>query len=159
MKPVVRSLAGQIEQYLKELLEVQDYIELQRSELAGIFSCVPSQINYVLSTRFTPTQGYIVESRRGGGGYLRIVKLSWDDLSADNRKGFPHVEADGIGQGEAEGILRRLQEEGIITGREFLLLRALLDRQTLGGSRQEQDQLRARLFLTAVNTLFRLDAQ
>jgi len=156
---VVRSLAGQIEQYLKELLEVQDYIELQRSELAGIFSCVPSQINYVLSTRFTPTQGYIVESRRGGGGYVRIVKLSWDELSADNREGFPNVEEGGIGQGEAEGILQRLQEEGIITGREYLLLRAMLDRQTLGGNRQEQDQLRARLFLTAVNTLFRLDAQ
>ena len=64
---MVRSLAGQIEEYLKELLEAQDFVELQRSQLAEIFRCVPSQINYVLSTRFTPTQGYIVESRRGGG--------------------------------------------------------------------------------------------
>jgi len=156
---VVRSLAGQIEQYLKELLEAQDFVELQRSELAGIFSCVPSQINYVLSTRFTPTQGYIVESRRGGGGYLKIVKLSWVDLAADNMEGFPNIEEDGVGQGEAEGLLRRLCEEGLITDREFLLLRALLDRQALGGDRQEQDRRRARLLLTAVNTLFRLDAQ
>ncbi|MCL1848933.1 MAG: CtsR family transcriptional regulator [Clostridiales bacterium] len=156
---MVRSLAGQIEQYLKELLEAQDFIELQRSELAGIFSCVPSQINYVLSTRFTPTQGYVVESRRGGGGYLRIVKLSWEDMSADHLDGFPQIEKEGIGQNEAEGILRRLQEEGFITSREYLLLRALLDRQSLGGIRQEQDNLRARLLLTAVNTIFRLDAQ
>ena len=156
---MVRSLAGQIEQYLKELLEVQDFIELQRSELAGIFSCVPSQINYVLSTRFTPMQGYIVESRRGGGGYLRIVKLSWEDFSTDNMDGFPDMEKEGVGQGEAEGILRRLQEEGIITDRECLLLRALLDRQSLGGMRHEQDCMRARLLLTAVNTLLRLDAQ
>ena len=156
---MVKSLAGQIEQYLKELLEVQDFIELQRSELAGIFRCVPSQINYVLSTRFTPTQGYIVESRRGGGGYLKIVKLSWDDLSADSMGGFPNIEEEGIGQGEAEGILRRLREESIISDREFLLLRALLDRQALGVDRQDHNRLRARLLLTAVNTLFRLDAQ
>ncbi|MCL2121799.1 MAG: CtsR family transcriptional regulator [Clostridiales bacterium] len=156
---MVKSLAGQIEKYLKELLEFQDFIELQRSELAGIFSCVPSQINYVLSTRFTPNQGYIVESRRGGGGYLRIVKLSWEDLSADRMEAFPVLEEEGIGQGEAEGILQRLQEEHIITDREFLLLRAMLDRQALGGSRHEQDRLRARLLLTAVNTVFRLDAQ
>ena len=156
---MVRSLAGQIEKYLKDLLEVQDYIELQRSQLAGIFRCVPSQINYVLSTRFTPTQGYIVESRRGGGGYLKIVKLSWEDMSADHMEGFPAMEEEGLGQGEAEGVLRRLQEESLITDREFLLLRALLDRQVLEGSRQDQDRLRARLLLTAVNTLFRLDAQ
>jgi len=156
---VVKSLAGQIEKYLKELLEFQDFIELQRSELAGIFRCVPSQINYVLSTRFTPNQGYIVESRRGGGGYLRIVKLSWEDLSADSMEAFPVLEEEGIGQGEAEGILQRLQEEHILTDREFLLLRAILDRQALGGSRHDQDRLRARLLLTAVNTVFRLDAQ
>ena len=156
---MVRSLAGQIEKYLKDLLEAQDYVELQRSQLAGIFRCVPSQINYVLSTRFTPTQGYIVESRRGGGGYLKIVKLSWEDLSADHMEGFPAMEQEGIGQGEAEGILRRLQEEGLITAREFMLMRALLDRQVLEGCPRNQDQLRARLLLTSVNTLFRMDVQ
>ena len=156
---MVRSLAGQIEQYLKDLLEAQDYVELQRSQLAGIFRCVPSQINYVLSTRFTPTQGYIVESRRGGGGYLKIVKLSWEEMSADHREGFPTIEEEGIGQGEAEGMLRRLREESLITDREFMLLRALLDRQILEGCPENQDQLRARLLLTSINTLFRLDAQ
>jgi transcriptional regulator CtsR len=154
---MVMSLARQIEKYLKEMLEASDYIELQRSQLAGRFSCVPSQINYVLSTRFTPTQGYIVESRRGGGGYLRIVKLSWDDLSAEDMIGFPTLEEDGIAQAESEGIMQRLLEEGIITDRELLLLRALLDRQVLGGNRAEQNQLRARLLLKAVNTLIRMD--
>ena len=154
---MVMSLAGQIEKYLKDLLEARDYIELQRSQLAGIFRCVPSQINYVLSTRFTPTQGYIVESRRGGGGYLKIVKLSWDDLSADSMESFSAKEEEGVGQNEAEGILRRLREEDIFTDREFLLMRALLDRQVLEGNRQDQNRLRARLLLTAVNTLLRLD--
>jgi len=156
---VVRSLAVQIERYLKDLLEAQDFVELQRNELAGIFSCVPSQINYVLSTRFTPSQGYIVESRRGGGGYVKIVKLSWDDFSVDNRESMPDIEENGLSQGETEGVIRRLREEGYMTDREYLLLRAMLDRQALGGERQEQDRLRARLLMTAINTLFRLDAR
>lgn len=50
--------------------------ELQRSSLAEQFSCVPSQINYVIATRFSPERGYIVESRRGGGGYIRITRVN-----------------------------------------------------------------------------------
>ena len=56
-----------IEEFIKDLFEEdQDYIEIQRNELAEKFNCVPSQINYVISTRFRPSQGYYVESRRGG---------------------------------------------------------------------------------------------
>lgn len=64
------NLADRIEEYLKQILEktTEGYIVLQRSELAGEFECVPSQINYVLDTRFTVERGYLVESRRGGGG-------------------------------------------------------------------------------------------
>lgn len=156
---MVRSLAGQIEQYLKELLEARDFVELQRSELAGIFSCVPSQINYVLSTRFTPNQGYIVESRRGGGGYVKIVKLSWEEMSSDQWDNLPDIEENGLGQSEAEGVLRRLREDGLMTDREYLLLKAMLDRQVLEGERPAQDRLRARLLMAAINTLFRLDAR
>ena len=52
--------------------------EMQRSELANRFNCVPSQINYVISTRFSPEHGYIVESRRGGGGYIRITRVEME---------------------------------------------------------------------------------
>ena len=52
--------------------------EMQRSELANRFNCVPSQINYVISTRFSPEHGYVVESRRGGGGYIRITRVAMD---------------------------------------------------------------------------------
>lgn len=61
-----------------ELLEQDGYTEIQRNELAQTLGCVPSQINYVISSRFTPEQGYIVESRRGGGGYIRISRVSVD---------------------------------------------------------------------------------
>lgn len=56
--------------------------EIQRNELAALIGCVPSQINYVLSSRFTPEHGYVIESRRGGGGYIRITKVRLDRSSA-----------------------------------------------------------------------------
>ena len=67
-----------IEEFIKEMFEdvESDFIEIQRNELAEHFNCVPSQINYVLSTRFKPSQGYYVESRRGGGGNIRIRKVA-----------------------------------------------------------------------------------
>lgn len=61
-----------------ELEDTDGVLELQRSDLAQRFHCVPSQINYVMSTRFSPEHGYIVESRRGGGGYIRISRVHVD---------------------------------------------------------------------------------
>ncbi len=68
------AMSDKIESFIIELLkeETSPWLELGRNELAGIFNCVPSQINYVLATRFSPEKGYLVESRRGGGGYIRI---------------------------------------------------------------------------------------
>ena len=68
-----------IASFIRESLEDADgVLELQRSDLAERFHCVPSQINYVMSTRFSPENGYIVESRRGGGGYIRITRVRMD---------------------------------------------------------------------------------
>ena len=60
-----------IEDFIKQMFEDEDIIEIQRNDLAQHFNCVPSQINYVIATRFKPSQGYYVESRRGGGGHIR----------------------------------------------------------------------------------------
>ena len=69
-------LSDRIEAFISELLKNDDsHAEFGRNELADIFGCVPSQINYVISTRFNPDKGYIVESRRGGGGYVRISRI------------------------------------------------------------------------------------
>ena len=67
-----------IAEFIRAELEDSDVLELQRSDLAERFHCVPSQINYVMSTRFSPEHGYIVESRRGGGGYIRISRVHVD---------------------------------------------------------------------------------
>ncbi len=82
-------LSDKIEAFITELLkeDSDEWLELRRNELASVFGCVPSQINYVISTRFSPEHGYIVESRRGGGGYLRIKQIRSDDgIIADTIK-------------------------------------------------------------------------
>ncbi len=75
------SLSNQIARMLMEMLEDEGKAEIQRNELAQTLGCVPSQINYVISSRFTPEQGYIVESRRGGGGYIKITRMKLDSPS------------------------------------------------------------------------------
>ena len=72
------NLSNMIAQMIMEMIESNGYTEIQRNEMAQTLGCVPSQINYVISSRFTPERGYIVESRRGGGGYIRITRASCD---------------------------------------------------------------------------------
>ncbi len=82
VRTVIRmGISDRIEAFITELLkdDTDEWLELKRNELASVFGCVPSQINYVISTRFNPEHGYIVESRRGGGGYLRIKQIKQED--------------------------------------------------------------------------------
>jgi transcriptional regulator CtsR len=151
------SLVRQIESYIKEILSEQTFLEIQRNELAEFFRCVPSQINYVLSTRFTPSQGYLVESRRGGGGYLRIVKLSWKKTEADRLSDLFAALGDSLTQQEAEGILSRLKEEDWLSNREYQILRALMSREVLDMKPEYQDALRAKMLQVALIALRRED--
>ncbi len=72
------NISNIIAQMITDMLEEDGSTEIQRNELAQKVGCVPSQINYVISSRFTPEHGYIVESQRGGGGYIRITRASYD---------------------------------------------------------------------------------
>ncbi|MDH7479445.1 MAG: CtsR family transcriptional regulator [Syntrophomonadaceae bacterium] len=144
------NLVNRIERYLKALLEdsPEGVIELQRNDLALEFGCVPSQINYVLSTRFTVQHGYLVESRRGGGGFVRLIKLPLRRM-----RQLEDVLRESIGErispGVAEGLIVRLLEEGLLTRREALILRRVIDRSTLLEVDQP-DRLRARILQVAL---------
>lgn len=151
------SLSGDIENYIKKLLEEHGFVEVQRSELAEAFQCVPSQINYVLSTRFTPSQGYLVESRRGGGGFLRIVKLCWVDPTGQKyQEVYNNLDVE-MEQWEAEGVLNRLREEGLITSREYHILKAVIDRDVLQVELPQRDYIRSRIVQAALAALSRID--
>ena len=120
-------IAGFIQQ---ELEEAGGALELQRSDLAQRFNCVPSQINYVMSTRFSPEHGYIVESRRGGGGYIRIVRIVQSGAQQlmyliNERIG------DAIGEEEASRLVQQLTEQKLVTAQEAALMRAAMSAQAL----------------------------
>ena len=99
------SLSKQIEEYIKALLaqETAGVVEIQRNFLSEYFNCVPSQINYVLSTRFTPVQGYMVETRRGGGGFVRIVSLQLDE-DDDLQDALTDAIGSQLTQNDCEGL-------------------------------------------------------
>ncbi|MDR0396370.1 MAG: CtsR family transcriptional regulator [Oscillospiraceae bacterium] len=139
MKP----LSDDIEAFIKALLgEDQDQVDVQRNELAGYFRCAPSQITYVLSTRFTPDRGYVIESRRGGGGFVRIVRLK--KTKADhllyliNQRIGASVSAQ-----DAIAMIQQLLEQGTVSEREAALMRAATSARAINLPIALKDTLRA----------------
>ncbi|MFB5764024.1 CtsR family transcriptional regulator [Paenibacillus medicaginis] len=142
----MRNVSDIIEQYLKSMLieSTEGIVEIQRNDLADRFSCVPSQINYVISTRFTLEKGYIVESKRGGGGYVRIQRV---DLPAHHvlHTHLHHSIGDEISQSAAEGLIYQLQEGGFLNNKEAAIMKAAVSRDTIALKLPYRDQVRARL--------------
>ncbi|WP_088106017.1 CtsR family transcriptional regulator [Halalkalibacter urbisdiaboli] len=150
----MKNISDVIENYLKATLmkSEQDLVEIKRSELAKQFQCVPSQINYVISTRFTIEKGYIVESKRGGGGFIRIIKVK----PHDNMELFDemiHIIGRGIDQGTAENIIMRLFEEKVISKREASLMISVVDRTLYRSNIPHRDEIRANILKAMLETL------
>lgn len=126
--------------------------EIRRNELASVLGCVPSQINYVITSRFTPEQGYIVESRRGGGGYIRITRIKTAPQNA-----IMHI-VNSIGKrldkNTAEIMISNMYERSIINEESArLMLSALSERVFLDIPQQYRDYLRASIFKNMLLTL------
>ncbi|MFA9556442.1 CtsR family transcriptional regulator [Evansella sp. AB-rgal1] len=150
----MRNISDVIESYLKEIIDRSnsEIIEIKRSELADRFECVPSQINYVISTRFTVEKGFMVESKRGGGGYIRIIKVKPND----QLELFDQIIAlidEGIAQNSAISIISRLYEEEAISKREANLMLSVIDRSIIGLKLPYRDELRARMLKAMITTL------
>ncbi|EON71027.1 CtsR family transcriptional regulator [Lysinibacillus sphaericus] len=150
----MRNISDIIEGYLKQVLELggEGHIEIKRSEIADKFQCVPSQINYVINTRFTAERGYLVESKRGGGGYIRILRVranSQIDLIDDV---LLQIEG-GASQTVAEDLVYRLIDEQVISKREAKLMLAAVDRSTLDLQLPLRDSIRARILRAMLTTI------
>lgn len=150
----MKNISDVIEEYLKQILgkSGSGFIEIQRSQLAEEFNCVPSQINYVITTRFTIEKGYLVESKRGGGGFIRIYKLNAEDKALLLKEAYSLV-GDGISQMGAEGILERLMEAGFLSEKEKELVRGMISRSTLRLPTSLRDEIRARMLKAVIATL------
>ena len=147
-------LSDSIEHFIKDLMTEDAHVELRRNELAQHFGCAPSQINYVLATRFSVDHGYIIESRRGGGGYVRIVRMQTrgepnflDTLL--NRVG------NSVDEETANAIISNLFERKMITGREAALMRSAVSRNALALPISAKDVLRAAVFRNMLVQVFK----
>ena len=147
-------LSDSIEQFIKELMSEDAHVELRRNELAQHFGCAPSQINYVLATRFSLDHGYIIESRRGGGGYVRIVRMQ-------NRGKQDFLEAllqrvgNAIDEETAGAIISNLYERKLVTKNEALLMKSAVSRNALALPISAKDVLRAAVFRNMLVQVFR----
>ncbi|MDO4635101.1 MAG: CtsR family transcriptional regulator [Streptococcus sp.] len=146
-----KNTSDNIEEYIKELLLQSGIAEIQRSNLAETFQVVPSQINYVLKTRFTESRGYVVESKRGGGGYIRIVKVRFSD-----QHHFLRNISDNLGESVSEQIftdaIQLLFDEKIISEREGNIILASVSDDILGDNASE---IRARMLKRILQRLDR----
>lgn len=141
------TMADLIARYIqKELEETQGQLELKRKELAEKFNCVPSQITYVLKTRFTPSNGYHVVSVRGGGGFIRIIEKSIDDQIYEKI-------GDEITEKTARLLLKNLYEREVLTNEEFRILRPLVSDSILGISGKEANHLRSRMLKSIISSI------
>ncbi len=150
----MRNISDIIEDYLKTVLELseKEIVEIKRNEIADKFQCVPSQINYVINTRFTVERGYLVESKRGGGGYIRIIKVQTHDLVHLIDHLISLIKSH-VSQSSAEDVIYRLVKEEIITNREAKIMLSVIDRSVLYIDLPYRDELRARMLIAMLTTL------
>lgn len=138
-------LSNVIERFIKEMISEAEngIIEIQRNELAQEFECAPSQINYVLTTRFTPYRGYYIESRRGGGGYIKIIKVGIDDYKDINNNIMETI-GESITKNKAYNIIDGLYEADILELREAQIIKAAIgDRSLYGVEASSRNKIRA----------------
>ncbi|RCW41246.1 MULTISPECIES: CtsR family transcriptional regulator [unclassified Halanaerobium] len=152
------SLSDQIENYLRQQLnKYKGRVKIKRNQLADNFDCAPSQINYVLDTRFTVEKGYVVESQRGGGGFIRIIRVKLNSSKKVIQQIISNLKDEPISQKEAEGIINRLYENDFISKREYYLMKMVVHRDVIGISLPERDYLRSRLMENMLEVIFKVE--
>lgn len=135
-----------IEEFIKDLFDEDEnsFIEIQRNELAQQFNCVPSQINYVISTRFKPSQGYYVESKRGGGGNIKIKKIN--NTKSDYIMHIINNIGRTVTANDINILLSDFLTYNIITEQEARLLKVATSDNVLKLDIDIKDEVRARIF-------------
>lgn len=143
-----RNMSDIIEAYLKDFLKTKEHIEIRRSDIAEHFDCVPSQINYVINTRFTQEHGYLVESKRGGGGYIRILKVELID-EVDQIDAMLDLIGNQLTQRSGINIIETLIKRDLITEREGTLILSVIEKSVLSSiSGEKEQEARAELLKT-----------
>ena len=143
-----KSISDIIENFIMTSLDEDQFIELSRNDLAKFFACVPSQINYVLNTRFTLNRGFVVESQRGGGGYIKVLRVH------NNNNNFltnaleicskPVTAIQGL------QLLEHMKNRNLITDREMELLKSAISAKSLNNPINIDNTLRANILTQVI---------
>lgn len=147
-------LADQIAKMIEEMLEAEGgTLDLRRNEMAGRLGCVPSQISYVITSRFTPERGYLIESKRGGGGCIRIIRKQMSRNTYLMH--FFHAIGEEIDEREANAYLVNLADNGLIDQKEADIIKAAVSESALqnvtpGGRATVRAQIFRHILLTLV---------
>ena len=131
-----------IEQFILKTLAKDSFIELSRNDLAKFFACAPSQINYVLNTRFTVNNGYVIESVRGGAGFIKVTRLTNDNT---NFKNLISLCSQPLTETEGGQILDNLVSRKLITMNENQLLKRAISTKALNNPLNMEERLRANI--------------
>ncbi|KEH97067.1 CtsR family transcriptional regulator [Clostridium massiliodielmoense] len=147
-------LSDIIEEFIKDMLNESEDSELEigRNDLASYFRCAPSQISYVLTTRFSTDNGYYVESRRGGGGCIKIRRIEYE-TNDSLRHLFDKKIGNSITQNTAYSIIEGLKEREIITDREAKLIKISVNDRNLVIAPEERNILRAQILKSMLNII------
>ena len=148
-----KSISDVIEEFIKSSLDVDDFIELSRNDLARFFSCVPSQINYVLNTRFTINRGFLVESQRGGSGYIKVSRLHDSDSNFLNNA--LQVTSKPMSLNEAGQLLDQMNERGLISEREHALIKSTISTKALNNPINIDNNLRSNILTQIIIELMK----
>ncbi len=147
------NISDLIERYLKEILSENEQIKIRRSEIAGRFDVVPSQINYVINTRFTIQNGYIVESKRGGGGYIRIEKVHLLD-DCELLDSLIAAIGNKLSKRDSETIVQTLYNNELINRHEASIILAAIDKDAIDlDDTNLTNELRANIMISILNRL------
>ncbi len=151
-------LSDLIEVFIKDMLRDSGSrdIEIQRNELANYFECAPSQINYVLTTRFPLERGYIIESRRGGGGSIRIIRIKHNE--EDLVSNILLAVGNGISKMKADALIDTLLERKLIKRREAEIMKAALNDRTLTFAGENRNRVRAEIFKSMLAVIMKREA-
>lgn len=147
-----KNMSDLIENYLKNVLHKNETVEIRRSEIADQFNCVPSQINYVINTRFTIQQGYVVESKRGGGGYIRIMKVNLvDEMDILNELG--NLIPEELSEREGNHLLQNLYENELISKREAQMMSLMMEKDTFPSDVKNAAEIRSNMMKKLIDNL------
>ncbi|MBR6779213.1 MAG: CtsR family transcriptional regulator [Clostridia bacterium] len=150
-----KTISDTIEEFIMASLDDDDFIELSRNDLAKFFSCVPSQINYVLNTRFTVNRGFVIESQRGGGGYIKIVRMQ------DNNNNFLtnalNMCTQPLSLTEGAQIINHMVERRLISEREAELIKSTISVKALNNPINIDNKLRSNILAQVIIKLMKGD--